>query len=377
MDSYWEKNYWFEPVDFTIVGSGLVGLLTAIFIKKKYPKAKVQILEAYAIPKGASTRNAGFACFGSVGELIDDLANISEETIFKTLKMRYDGLRLLTDTVPPSSMDYAKVGGKEVFLTKASYEACADNLSYLNALIKSEIGLAQTFRPERGELHHGFYDHIITNVHEGQLNPVLLVRNLKKQVMDLGVQIHPGIEIKEWFEDKERISVSLMNRDLELVTQHLILATNAFTQKLIPQLDIIPKRNQVLISKSLDRPIVRGTYHFDKGYVYFRNVDNNRLLIGGARNMDAETESTAEFGANKNIIDHLTEFSKKYLSPDFEIEDSWSGIIATGSAKAPYVEYVSERVIVAARMGGMGVAIGARVAEMVVNLISGKQDKTY
>jgi glycine/D-amino acid oxidase-like deaminating enzyme len=70
--SYWEIKNWFSNVDFTIVGSGIVGLHTAIRLRERFPKAKIILLEKGALPQGASTKNAGFACFGSVSEIIDE-----------------------------------------------------------------------------------------------------------------------------------------------------------------------------------------------------------------------------------------------------------------------------------------------------------------
>ena len=73
--SYWEIKSWFKNVDFTIVGSGIVGLSCALNLRKKFPKAKIVILEKGMLPQGASTKNAGFACFGSVSEIVEDLKN--------------------------------------------------------------------------------------------------------------------------------------------------------------------------------------------------------------------------------------------------------------------------------------------------------------
>ena len=71
--SYWELKEWFTNIDFTIVGSGIVGLNCALQLKKQHPHSKILILEKGILPQGASTKNAGFACFGSLSELIDDL----------------------------------------------------------------------------------------------------------------------------------------------------------------------------------------------------------------------------------------------------------------------------------------------------------------
>ena len=71
--SYWELKSWLTNVDYTIVGSGIVGLNTALNLKKRFPKANILVLERGVLPQGASTKNAGFACFGSLSEILDDL----------------------------------------------------------------------------------------------------------------------------------------------------------------------------------------------------------------------------------------------------------------------------------------------------------------
>ncbi len=67
--SYWEIKSWLSNIDYTIVGSGIVGLNCAIFLKEKYPKSKILILEKGIMPQGASSKNAGFACFGSTSRI--------------------------------------------------------------------------------------------------------------------------------------------------------------------------------------------------------------------------------------------------------------------------------------------------------------------
>ena len=51
------------------------------------------------LPQGASTKNAGFACFGSLSEIIDDLKSHSEEEVIQLVKKRVDGLQLLRETL--------------------------------------------------------------------------------------------------------------------------------------------------------------------------------------------------------------------------------------------------------------------------------------
>ena len=44
-----------------------------MFLKQRFPKKNIIILEKGIFPQGASTKNAGFACFGSISEILNDL----------------------------------------------------------------------------------------------------------------------------------------------------------------------------------------------------------------------------------------------------------------------------------------------------------------
>ena len=93
--SFWEKVTLLEEIDFLIVGSGIVGSACALELRRKNPDAKIVILERSYLPLGASTKNAGFACFGSVTELLDDLESTPEERVWNTVKLRFEGLERL------------------------------------------------------------------------------------------------------------------------------------------------------------------------------------------------------------------------------------------------------------------------------------------
>ena len=98
--SYWEIKTWLTDIDFTIIGSGIVGLNTALELRNNYPKAKILILEKGRLPQGASTKNAGFACFGSLSEIIDDLClyfSFGETALINNVHRTAD-VRTLCDT---------------------------------------------------------------------------------------------------------------------------------------------------------------------------------------------------------------------------------------------------------------------------------------
>jgi hypothetical protein len=53
-------------------------------------------------------------------------------------------------------------------------------------------------------------------------------------------------------------------------------------------------------TEPIDNLDVRGTFHLDCGYYYFRNI-GDRILLGGGRNLDFETETTTEFAQTEII----------------------------------------------------------------------------
>ena len=114
--SYWELKNWFTNVDYTVVGSGIVGLHAALRLRERFPNSKILVLEKGMLPHGASTKNAGFACFGSISEIVDDLKSHSEEDVIQLIKKRWEGLQLLRKRLGDNTIDFKPYGGYELSL---------------------------------------------------------------------------------------------------------------------------------------------------------------------------------------------------------------------------------------------------------------------
>jgi len=368
MHSFWEDKYWLSDFDFVVIGSGIVGVSSAIEIKKKFPQKTVSIIERRDMPTGASTKNAGFSCFGTAGEILDDLLHEEESNVIETIKLRWEGLQLLMSNVPSVEMAYYNFGGSEVFTDKDGFEFCADKLTHVNQIIEAAIGIKSVINIGTQSFTNGLYKSVLFNALEGQLNPVLMMKSLIQQALALGIVIQNNIEVVKYTDLGKNVLLDLTS-GLSFKAHKVIICTNAFTSQLDQNLDVIPARNQVFVTKPIANLALKGTYHYDRGYVYFRNI-GDRILIGGARNIDSETETTGEFGKNSRILDYLVGFVQSNLCIEpIEIEKKWSGIIATGNSKKPIVERRSENVYMAVRLGGMGVAVGSKVAKEVSELI--------
>jgi glycine/D-amino acid oxidase-like deaminating enzyme len=148
-----------------------------------------------------------------------------------------------------------------------------------------------------------------------------------------------------------------------------LFATNGFAGKLTNG-SVKPARAQVLITKPIPNLDIKGTFHLDKGYYYFRNI-GDRILFGGGRNLDFEGETTTEFGQTEIIQNRLEQLLKEVILPNrnFEIEHRWSGIMGLGNQKNPIVQQLSEHVYCGVRLGGMGVAIGSLIGVELADLV--------
>lgn len=377
--SFWEKETFFAPQDVIIVGSGFAGLWSALQLITLHPEYKITILERGIIPTGASTRNAGFSCFGSPSELLTDIAAMGEEKMWQLVEKRFNGLTEIRKHFTDAEIDYDDCGGYECFTDNSEdWQQSNTHLSLLNNGLKKITGIDNIFKIADQKLtDFGFkgFQHLIENKAEGGLHSGKLIQALLQKVQGCGVQVLTGIEVNGYLTLNNAVEVNckIINaEDLQytFTTKKLLLCTNAFTKKLLPELDIVPNRGQVFITAPIPDLPFRGTFHFDKGYYYFRNV-GNRLLIGGARNKAIHEENVDDFNITSLIQNELERFTKSHLLPDisYTITDRWSGIMAMGTEKSPIVQQVSDRVFCCVRMSGMGVALAPVIAKEIAELM--------
>ncbi len=372
--SFWEREVFFKDQDIIIVGSGLVGLLSALELRNKFPRRKILILERGALPSGASTKNAGFACFGSLSELIADLAFDSFESVVNLACSRYRGLQRLLSIIEREEIEYKEEGGMEIFQNdqQDSYNECCKYLDRFNEAFQDKLGLPNVYKKADDLLTKNGLDngaHLILNQYEGQLNTGLLMQSLLEKANNADITIFNGLEVAQ-IDTEDKQAKAILQNGWEITAKKLIVANNAFAKSLIPSLDIQAVRNPVLITKPIDCLKLNGTFHLNEGYIYFRDV-NSRVLIGGARNLAKEAETTSDFGINPLLEAHLLSILNDLILPgiSFEIDTKWSGILGVGTNKKPIIKALNEHLFVAVKMGGMGLAISSLVATEVCDMI--------
>lgn len=369
--SFWEKQTYFEEIDFLIVGAGIVGYSTAIHLREKYPNASILILERGYLPSGASSKNAGFACFGSATELLDDLDQMDENTVWSTVQKRWEGLNYLKSIIGESNLELEINGSWDILTSKN-----ADNIpfvrskiDYLNNQIVAITGERNVYSEDL-ELSRKFnFNGIETSINnrlEGQINTGKMIHTFYQKAIEKGIKVLFGMEVLSFESSKNEARINTSQGEIK--ASNLLICTNGFAAQLIDE-DVQPARAQVLVTSPIPNLRMKGTFHYDQGYYYFRNV-GNRILLGGGRNLDFKGETTTEMETTDLVMKSLNKLLKEVIIPntDYSIDYKWAGIMGVGATKAPIVRKVKPNVGIGVRMGGMGVAIGSLIGKELAEL---------
>ena len=370
--SYWERKNYFDGVDFLVIGAGIVGYSTAIHLRKKNPKANILVLERGYLPSGASSKNAGFACFGSPTELADDIQSFGETHVWETVKLRLEGLEYLKQLLGKDTIDL-QINGSWDLITegeKDRFDEIAGLIPYFNEQMEKITGEKDVYSIDKtissrfgfGNIYGSFHNRL-----EGQIDTSKMNTAFYKLAVELDINTLFGIEALSIASEDTTI---IKTNAGEIEAKSVFICTNGFAKQFLKEDDILPARAQVLITKPIENLNIKGTFHYQEGYYYFRNIDN-RILFGGGRNLDKKGETTTELETTDQILDRLKVLLKEVILPNtpFEVDHTWAGIMGVGETKKPIIKKVDKNVYCGVRLGGMGVALGTLVGKELSELL--------
>jgi glycine/D-amino acid oxidase-like deaminating enzyme len=283
--------------------------------------------------------------------------------------MRLQGLTELFSLVDPTSIQYEACGSWDI-IRKDEDTLTPDFLAYLNEKLQKISGEKLVYTEDHSKMIDSGFSDVKTAYHnrlEGAIHTGKLIEELHRSCTNQGIHFLFGVEVVsfESFDSGVEIHTSMG----PIQSAKLLVCTNAFAKDYLD--DIQAARAQVLVTKPIANLSVRGTFHMESGYYYFRNV-GNRILFGGGRNLDFLGETSTEFETTLLIQEKLKQYLHELILPNtpVEIDYSWSGIMAVGTEKKPIIQKTNKNIAFGVRMGGMGVAIGASVGKQLSNIFS-------
>jgi gamma-glutamylputrescine oxidase len=373
MKSIWEERSFSGETALAVVGAGITGLFTALHYSRKHPDHRVVVLESGPHPVGASVKNAGFACFGSPSELLHDLDTLGETTALQRVEERWHGLLELRQELGDEAIGFEPVGGYEIFRKdNVLYTRVAERFDGLNAALRGILGKdVFVWADDRITAMGLGAGHMTWNALEGAVDSGKLMRALLRKVQESGVEVRFNAKVGSLDGRTTCRSVANYTMAQRFTPSMLCSPPTVSAERLAPECGILPARGQVLLTNAIPGLSLKGTFHLDEGYFYFRHYQG-RVLIGGGRHLDKAGETTEVDGTTPQIQQALEEVLRTLVLPgkDFSIAQRWSGVMGfREQGGPPLVERLSPRSVLAAGLGGIGVAVGIRVARQAVELV--------
>jgi len=349
-------------VDVVIIGGGIIGAGCAYMLSQR-GNLKVAIVDGDTIASGASGRNGGFVQRG-VHSYYNLFVKTHGRQIAKYVyEFAQENLRMVKEFVDKhgNSFHYEPCGS---YLLACSIDELED-LSASAALMK-EDGFELKLLTE-DPLDRDFYG-AMENPGDCAINPVKFARAL---VAASSAQIFENETVCRIDSDGNSVLISTTKRVFR--AERALVATNAYTPLLLANFidKIKPARGQAFVTQPLRKRVLEKLCCANYGWEYFRQLSDNRLILGGSRQLFLNEE----FGYADMITKPVQSALEGYLKDRFPdlagvpIVQRWSGIMAFTVDGLPLVgELEKSGVFFAVGFNGHGFGYGLNMCKLLVDV---------
>jgi len=334
--------------DVAIVGGGIAGIATAYFLAKS--GARPIVLEGRGVAEAASGRNAGFLLAGVAENFVAASRRYGAENALRIWKLTRHTQELVRTLVAEHAIDCELRwnGSDQIAGDEEEWREVAESARLLSAQGAS-VSIAAGART-------------VTYAEDGEIHPVRWVRGLAAAAVRLGARIHEDTTVRSAWDGRAVTDNGTVSAGA------IVLCTNAYTSHLVPS-RVRPVRGQMLATAPTAQVFARPAYA-KRGYQYWRQRVDGRVLVGGWRDMAVDEEVGEEERTTTKIQSQLEAFlaSHDVRAP---ITHRWAGTMGFSHDALPYVGHTGPRLFVCGGFTGHGMAFGPASAEIVATLVRG------
>ncbi len=338
-----------SSADVVVVGGGVTGVATALALAEA--GASVVLLEARRIAEGASGRNAGFVLAGVAENFAAACLRYGEERAWRVWEVTRRNRILLRRAVERHGIacDLRWSGSLQLAGDEMEWpeiRRSADDLRSRGVAVTTDEALR-----------------VACHAEDGELDPVRLVRGLARAAAAAGVLIHEDIEVLSVDAATARTARGSVR------AASVIVATNAHASRLLP-LRVRPVRGQMLATAPVSRRHFERPTYAHRGYRYWRQTQEGRILVGGWRDVAMAVEVGMAEDTTPTVQSALESF---LLQQGIEapVTHRWAGIMGFSHDGLPYVGRDRSGAFVAAGFTGHGMGFAFAAAEIVAALAAG------
>jgi len=334
-----------------IVGGGITGVSAALTLARL--GKRVCVHEAREVAAGASGRNGGFALRGGAmayDSARDWLGAADAAAYWRLTEAYVDRMADLGGDAFRRAGSLRLAGEDELDELRAEYEALRAD------------GFDAEWRDELPAPLSGRFPGALFHPGDGVLQPARLVRRLAAAAVEAGVEIREHHRVRDV---------------AELGADTVLVATDGYPSGLLGALEglIIPTRGQMLATEPLEERLFPLPHYGRHGFDYWHQDESGRLIVGGFRDADMDSEFTASEETTPRIQGALEGFVESLLGRSPAITHRWAGIFGLVPDLMPVVGELpgADRVWVAGGYSGHGNVLGLLSGDLVAKAIAGER----
>jgi gamma-glutamylputrescine oxidase len=338
-----------EKTDVLVIGGGIAGTSLMHHLAKR--RIGAVLVEARHLAFGASGRNAGFLLAGVADCYVEAVRIFGRSKAREVWQITDENHDRMIEAVAGTDVGHRRLGS-------ATFASGDEERARLE---------------ESAQLLHddGFEARwdgtTLFNPRDGEVNPAAVVGALAGRLR--AGAIREGVEVTEIVAAGAEVSVRA--GESECLAGIVVLATNGYTSRLLPQVKIQPTRAQMLASAPLSRVVCDLPTYSHFGYRYWRQLVSGELLIGGWRDTSMETEIGFDDQPTDQIQEHLDRKLAEMVAGRAEVTNRWAGIMGFTETGLPLVGPVDgmRNVYTCAGFNGHGMGFAFMSAKQLVESI--------
>jgi len=363
-------------VDVAIVGSGYTGLTAARVLAKA--GSSVAVMDQNEIGWGASSRNGGMATPGLKQDIFKIHKKYGMDYAREFWRSSVDAIDLLEQIIIEENIDcdWSRKGHIALACKQSHY----DELPEYAAWIKKEMGHEKTIVPReeiRSEIGTDTYFGGLSDESSGGLQPAKYVNGLARAVADLGVKLCKDTHVEKI--NRNGSGHELITSKGDMKAQEVIIATNGYTDMLVPELKpkVFPVGSYIIVTEPLPQDLQdilspkRRMFYDSKWFInYFRLTPDGRMLWGGRNDLstDLDLNESAE-NLSQQVCKVFPELN------DYEFTHTWTGKLGITFDLMPHIGNING-IHYAFGYSGHGLSIATYLGTELGLLISGEKDRS-
>jgi len=334
----------FQPLDsdldtdVLIVGGGITGITLACTLAEK--GASVGLLESGFLAGEASGRNAGFLLAAPAEPYRERIEFWGREGARAVLQIGRRSHQRLRELVQRHGIDcdYEQKGSLRLSRSSVETEDIRASLPELrhDGFPMREVPVAEVVPAAAQPL----FDAAFEVPEDGQVHPVKLQHGIAVAAIEKGARIHAHSRVTHARWQAGLWEVQANGHTARART--LVIATNAYTPQLVPALApfIAPRRGQMLATAPLAERITSQPAYAQYGYQYWCQTPSGRLIIGGWRDVDFDSEVGFDTAPTDRIQSAIEAGLAQLVPSGAVIEHRWAGTMGFARDGRPLVGWL-------------------------------------